>query len=159
MKYLHACLQETFRIHQNTSDGLPRMSPGAIVDGKYIRRGVICQISHFAAARNPRYFADPLEYRPQRWLPSDHPEYDLKYQNDDPKAFLPFNQGPRMCPGSAIAWAQTKLYLAKVLWTFDIEAVPGQDISFDRDFYIYTMWNKPQFWVKFVPVARGEDRP
>ncbi|KAI9641172.1 hypothetical protein NHQ30_010602 [Ciborinia camelliae] len=40
MKYLHACLQETFRIHQNTSDGLPRMSPGAIVDGNYIPRGV-----------------------------------------------------------------------------------------------------------------------
>lgn len=40
MKYLHACLQETFRIHQNISDGLPRMSPGAIVDGNYIPRGV-----------------------------------------------------------------------------------------------------------------------
>ena len=24
MKYVHACLQETFRFHQNTSDGLPR---------------------------------------------------------------------------------------------------------------------------------------
>jgi cytochrome P450 len=40
MKYLHACLQETFRIHQNTSDGLPRMSPGAMVDGTYIPKGV-----------------------------------------------------------------------------------------------------------------------
>lgn len=40
LKYLHACLQETFRVHQNTSDGLPRMSPGAIVDGNYIPRGV-----------------------------------------------------------------------------------------------------------------------
>lgn len=63
-----------------------------------------------------------------------------------------------MCPGSAIAWAQTKLYLAKVLWTFDIEAVPGQHLSFDRDFYIYTMWNKPKFWVKFVPVKRNEGK-
>lgn len=38
--YLHACLQETFRLHQNTADGLPRMSPGADVDGKYVPKGV-----------------------------------------------------------------------------------------------------------------------
>ncbi|THV52969.1 hypothetical protein BGAL_0063g00270 [Botrytis galanthina] len=157
MKYLHACLQETFRIHQNSSDGLPRMSPGAIVDGNYIPRGVICQTSHFAAARNPRYFADPLSYRPQRWLPSNHPEYDDRYQNDDPKAFLPFNQGPRMCPASTMAWTQMKLYLAKILWTFDVEAVPGQNLSFDRDFSVYTMWDKPRFWVRFVPVKREEE--
>ncbi|KAF7949448.1 uncharacterized protein EAE97_002957 [Botrytis byssoidea] len=114
----------------NTSDGLPRMSPGAIVDGNYIPRG--------------------------RWLASKHPEYDCKYENDDPKAFLPFNQGPRMCPASAIAWTQMKLYLAKILWTFDVEAVSGQDVAFDRDFSVYTMWNKPQFWVRFVPVKRED---
>ncbi|TGO65891.1 hypothetical protein BOTNAR_0073g00160 [Botryotinia narcissicola] len=150
MKYLHACLQET--------DGLPRMSPGAIVDGNYIPRGVICQISHFAAARNPRYFTDALSYRPQRWLASKQPEYDCKYENDDPKAFLPFNQGPRMCPASAIAWTQMNLYLAKILWTFDVEAVSGQDVSFDRDFSVYAMRHKPQFWVRFVPVKREDGR-
>lgn len=40
LKYLHACLHETFRLHHNTADGLPRMSPGAIVDGTYIPKGV-----------------------------------------------------------------------------------------------------------------------
>jgi cytochrome P450 len=40
MKYLHACIQETFRFHQSTSDGLPRRSPGAIVDGVFIPKGV-----------------------------------------------------------------------------------------------------------------------
>ncbi|TGO71784.1 hypothetical protein BELL_0530g00020 [Botrytis elliptica] len=97
-------IAETFHIHRNTYNGLPRMSSGAIVDSNYIPRGVICQISHFAAARNSRYFSDPLEFRPQRWLPSNHPKYDNKYQNDNLKAFLPFNQGPKMCPASAIAW-------------------------------------------------------
>ncbi|MCJ1306503.1 hypothetical protein MMC25_000146 [Agyrium rufum] len=146
MKYVHACLQETFRIHQNTSDGLPRISPGAMVDGTYVPHG-------FAAARSPRYFADPLHYRPQRWLPPDHPDYDPKYQNDNQKAFLPFNQGPRMCPGYAIAWDQIRLFLTKVLWSFDLKMVVGQDLSFDRDFTVYTMWNKPPFRVRFVPVV------
>lgn len=63
-----------------------------------------------------------------------------------------------MCPASTIAWTQMKLYLAKILWTFDVEAVPGQDLSSDRDFSVYTMWDKPRFWVRFVPVKREEER-
>ncbi|ROW15259.1 hypothetical protein VPNG_03106 [Cytospora leucostoma] len=112
---------------------------------------VICEISYFAAARSPRYFTEPLEFHPQRWLPPDHPQYDPRFKGDDLKAFMPFNQGPRACPGSAIAWAETRLYLAKVLWTFNLEAVRGQKISFDKDFSFYSMWNKPQFWVRFLP--------
>lgn len=40
LKFLQACLHETFRLHHNTADGLPRMSPGAVVDGTYISKGV-----------------------------------------------------------------------------------------------------------------------
>lgn len=115
---------------------------------------MICQISYFAAARDPRYFADALEFRPQRWLPADHAAYEPKFERDDPRAFMPFNQGPRACPGSAIAWAETKLYLAKVLWTFDLQAVAGQNISFEKDFRFWSMWEKPQLWVRFIPVER-----
>ncbi|KAF7906679.1 hypothetical protein EAF00_000958 [Botryotinia globosa] len=89
---------KTFRMHQNTSDGLPRMSPGAIVDDNYIPRG--------------------------------QPEYDCRYENDDPRLFYHSIKGPEcMCPASAIAWTQMKLYLAKFLSTFDVEAVSGQHVS------------------------------
>lgn len=40
LKYLHACAQESLRLHQDTVDGLPRISPGAFVDGTYIPQGV-----------------------------------------------------------------------------------------------------------------------
>lgn len=40
LKYLQACIQESLRLHQDTVDGLPRISPGAIVDGRYIPQGV-----------------------------------------------------------------------------------------------------------------------
>lgn len=48
LKYLHACAQESLRLHQDTVDGLPRMSPGAVVDGEYIPQGV----SHVAPYMN-----------------------------------------------------------------------------------------------------------
>ncbi|KAF2996351.1 hypothetical protein E8E14_000616 [Neopestalotiopsis sp. 37M] len=155
LKFLHACLHETFRLHHNTADGLPRVSPGAVVDGTYIPKGVICQSGYFAAARSNRFFADALEYRPQRWLSPEHPAYEAKFKNDDLKALMPFNQGPRACPGSAIAWATTKLFLAKVLWSFDLVAVPNQDIVFDKHFTFYSMWEKPEFWVVISFIASG----
>ena len=42
LKYLHGCVQESLRFHQETVDGLPRISPGAVIDGKYIPKGVSC---------------------------------------------------------------------------------------------------------------------
>lgn len=179
LKYLQACANESLRLHQDTVDGLPRVSPGALVDGAYIPKGVshgplqdpfctktlspdihsdqvTCQISYFAAARSPRFFTDPLRFRPERWLPPDHPRFDPRYQNDNLKASKPFSQGPRGCPGGAIASAVLRIFVAKVLWEFDLEAAPGQDgLAFDKDFKFMTFWERPQFWVRFRPVERA----
>lgn len=40
LKYLNACVHESLRLHQETTDGLPRISPGASVAGHYIPKGV-----------------------------------------------------------------------------------------------------------------------
>jgi cytochrome P450 len=114
---------------------------------------VTCQISYFAASRSPIYFTEPLKFLPQRWLPADHPRYESKYQNDHLKASKPFSQGPRGCPGGAIAMATIQLFMAKVLWQFDLEAVAGQEhLSFEKDFRFLVFWERPPFWVRFHPV-------
>ncbi|KAI0013518.1 isotrichodermin C-15 hydroxylase [Xylariaceae sp. FL0662B] len=154
LKYMHACIQESFRVFDTGPNGFPRVSPGAMVDGVYIPKGVECQLSFFTALRSKRYFTDPLSYRPQRWLPPDHPKYEAKYADDQIKSVWPFSLGPRMCPGRESAWIQMRLFLAKVLWSFDLELVRGQELTFDKDFSVHTMWNKPPIWVRFVPVVR-----
>jgi len=40
MKYLNAVLYEDLRIHTNAAFGIPRVSPGAVVDGNYVPKGV-----------------------------------------------------------------------------------------------------------------------
>ena len=115
---------------------------------------VICQVANFAVAHSERYYNEPRKYRPQRWLPEDHPEYDHRFDDDNKKGHLPFGQGPRACPGSSVAWMQTRLFIAKLLWSFDIELVPGQDLDWDRDFRLYAMLEKPKLYVKFRPVVR-----
>lgn len=40
LKYLQAVIDETMRLHTNAAFGLPRVSPGAKVDGHYVAKGV-----------------------------------------------------------------------------------------------------------------------
>ena len=115
----------------------------------------MCQISYFFITRNQRYFRDPLKFRPARWLPPGHPKYDARFANDNLKSFFPFGLGPRACTGREIAWSQTRLFLAKVLWTFDVELIYGKDFTLDRDFSTYVMWNKPELRVRFTPRWRS----
>lgn len=183
LPFLTACLKEGLRIFPNTASiqGMPCISPGASVDGNWIPRGVrhrahlilclgkpvryllnispktVCQSSTFAQSRSPRNYRDPLHFRPQRWLPDDHPLYDARFAQDDLKGFQPFSQGPRACVGKEVAWWQARLLLAKVLWTFDLELVPGQNINLDKALRVYGMYIKPEVWVRFLPVSRDRD--
>lgn len=45
LPYLHACLEESLRLLPSNNTGLPRISPGAQVDGDYIPKGVGFTIS------------------------------------------------------------------------------------------------------------------
>jgi len=153
LMYMNACINEALRVHATSPTGLPRLSPGAMVDGVFVPKGVVCQLSSFTAMRHERYFKNPLEFHPERWLPKNHPQYDTKHANDNLKAFFPFSLGPRQCTGREIALSQTRLFLGKVLWTFDLVGVRGFERSFDADFSVHLLWNRPDLFVRFVPVS------
>lgn len=53
LKYLQACQRESLRLHQATVDGLPRVSPGAVVDGQYVPKGVSVFLSFLLSAIPP----------------------------------------------------------------------------------------------------------
>ncbi|KAK4216870.1 cytochrome P450 [Rhypophila decipiens] len=113
------------------------------IDGLHVPKGTICQIAYFAAQRHPDYFTDGKEFRPERWLPPTHPLYDERYKDDDLKVSKPFSQGPRGCPGGAIARGVISLFVAKLLWRFDLEAVEGKELpDFDKDLRVWGFWER-----------------
>ncbi|KAK7757681.1 hypothetical protein SLS62_000058 [Diatrype stigma] len=136
LPYLTACLKESLRLTPGLLTGMPV---------------TICQSSPFALARSPRNFKQPLRFRPERWLPEDHPLYDEQFSSDNRKGFHPFSQGPRACAGKEIAWWQSRVFIAKVLWTFNLEMVSGQHVDIDRDMRGWGMFQKPDVRVRFVP--------
>lgn len=154
LRLLNACLMETLRMTVIGANGLPRISPGAVIDGHYIEKGITVQYGHFAFTRSTRYFKEPDHFKPQRWLPRDHKLWDASFEDDATGDFRPFSRGPRNCIGMGSAWRQTRLFIAKVLWHFDVELVPGEEVIFDRDFRSYAMWEKPRVRACFRPVVR-----
>ncbi|KAI0382376.1 cytochrome P450 [Hypomontagnella monticulosa] len=154
LQYLTAHLKESLRMMPGLLTGMPVVSPGAMVDGTFIPKGVICQSSIFALGRDPRNFLHPLEFRPERWLPEGHPLHDPQFASDNRKGFQPFSQGPRICSGREIAWWQSRLFLAKALWMFDLELVPGQQLDVDRDLRGWGMYRKPEVRLRFVLASR-----
>ncbi|KAK7961769.1 uncharacterized protein PG986_002594 [Apiospora aurea] len=150
LKYLEACLLESLRFFPSSNTGLPRKSPGAMVDGVYLPKGVYCQTSFFATHRSDKYFHDPTSFRPQRWLPADHPLYEIKFSNDNLNAFVPFRFGPRGCPGKEMAWLQGRLFIAKLIWKFDITKAPGNNVDFEKDLPAYGFFVKPRLMMRLI---------
>jgi cytochrome P450 len=64
------------------------------------------------AMLDPARFADPLSYRPDRWAEGAAPG------SVQHRAFLPFGAGARVCPGRALATAEMRLVLARLLRRF-----------------------------------------
>jgi cytochrome P450 len=98
---------------------LPRaVLPGGFeVDGHVLQEGTEVAVGTYAIHHNPKYFPDPFEYRPERWL-EDGPELDIAR-----KAFTPFSLGPRGCIGEGMAYMEMMITMARMLKLFDLKVI------------------------------------
>ncbi|KAF6814027.1 cytochrome P450 [Colletotrichum sojae] len=147
--WLNAVVSEGLRFATQGTSGLPRISPGAFVDGHYIPRGYRVQTSFFATFHSDRYFAKPRSFCPERWLPNDHQDYDTTFEGDQLSAFQAFSMGIRGCIGRKTGLLQAQLMIAKLVWTFDWEHHNKDEIDWDRDMRRYAMNQLPPVVVRF----------
>lgn len=105
----------------------------------------IYQVSTF---RNPANFADPDNFRPERWLPPSHPLYDSIFANDNHDAFRPFSFGTRDCIGKNLAYSELRVIICRLLYRFDFALAPGQEDWLERA-RVFIVWDKPEIRVTF----------
>jgi cytochrome P450/nitrite reductase/ring-hydroxylating ferredoxin subunit len=74
------------------------------------------------------HFADPEQFRPERWL-----EESSGVGPHEPSAHMPFGSGPRICPGRSLALLEMKLVLAMLYGAFDVERV-GEGAAVQEQF-------------------------
>jgi hypothetical protein len=119
-KYLTACIDESLRLSPIVGGCLMREvgAGGITINGRFIPKGVDVGVPHHAIMRNPRYYSNPLEYRPQRWIPSETSKEELALARS---AFCPFGIGPTGCVGKAWALVEMKITLAQLLFQYDLQ--------------------------------------
>lgn len=77
----------------------------------------------FVTGRLPQYFDDALHFRPERWLGNARRQIH-------PFAILPFGYGNRMCAGRRFSELELYISTAKVIHTFQLEALnPSIDLT------------------------------
>ena len=86
-----------------------------------IAKGSGVLMSQYATHRDPRWFPDPDEFKPERWTP--------EFVKGLPKyAYFPFGGGPRLCIGQQFAFMEAMLMLATIAQRFDLTLAPNQRI-------------------------------
>jgi cytochrome P450 len=84
-------------------------------------RGIIF-MSPYVTHRDPRFFANPERFDPDRWTPG--------FEASLPKfAYFPFGGGARQCIGEQFAWMEAVLVLATVAQRWRLALVPGQRVA------------------------------
>ena len=78
-------------------------------------------MSPYAVHRDPRWFADPLEFRPERWLTEDAARPKFGY--------FPFGGGARVCIGERFAWMEGVLILAALGQRWRLRLEPGHRVE------------------------------
>jgi len=78
-------------------------------------------MSPYVVHRDPRWFSDPLAFRPERWSVEDpsRPKF----------AYFPFGGGARVCIGERFAWMEGTLLLAAIGQRWRLRLEPGHRVE------------------------------
>ena len=149
LPYLNAVINESLRIQPPIPAGIHRFVPpgGGIIDGRFVAEGTDVHVPQWAANHSPDNFRDPDRFVPERWLG------DNKYAGDQRDVFQPFSVGPRNCIGRSLAYMETRLILAKLIWNFDLELMPeSRHWDIQKTFLLY---EKGPLYSRLTPVSRS----
>ncbi|KAJ6110234.1 cytochrome P450 [Penicillium sp. IBT 16267x] len=130
--YLKAVINEGLRLCPPVPWMLPRLVPkgGEVICEKWIPGGTAVSLQAYALNRDPDTFFEATSFHPERWLP-DASNPESVFFNDDRRAVQPFSLGPRACLGQHLAWAEMQLILAKLLVSFDFQAIEHKRLRWE----------------------------
>ncbi|KAM3068116.1 hypothetical protein ACMFMG_011165 [Clarireedia jacksonii] len=110
LKLLNAVIEEALRLFTAAPGSLPRTVPkgGTDIDEYFLPEDITVSTQAYTIHRDPRIFAEPESFQPQRWLSEEAQKEDFKVANH------PFGAGPRVCLGLHLA--RMELLLASALF-------------------------------------------
>jgi cytochrome P450 len=122
LPYTRAVLAESMRLYPPVW-GMGRRALTAHTLGGYdIPRGSLVVVSPFITQRDARFFPEPEQFRPERWL-DEHAAERPRF------SYFPFGGGARQCIGEQFAWMEGVLLLATLGQRWRLRLVPGHKVE------------------------------
>ncbi|XP_062097362.1 cytochrome P450 CYP82D47-like [Humulus lupulus] len=116
--YLRAIIKETMRLYPAAPLALPHEAvEDCTVSGYHVRTGTRLLVNISKLHRDPKVWAEPNEFRPERFMTGHLKNIDVRGQNFE---LMPFGSGRRMCPAVSFALQVLQLTLASLLQGFEI---------------------------------------
>jgi cytochrome P450 len=109
----------------------------------FVPKGTYLLFSQYIVQRNPKYFPDPLAFRPERFTA------EAKAQR--PKfAYFPFGGGGRQCIGESFAWMEAILVLATLAQRWRLKVVENHPIALQPKITL-----RPKHGIQVIPEPRS----
>lgn len=115
LQYTRAVIQETMRLYPPVWSLIRVAAEADEIAGKEIRPGDRVVLFSYGAHHNPKFWDEPEEFRPERWM--DKNKKQVKY------SYIPFGAGKRSCIGGAMSQVENTLALTQLLRRFRPEYV------------------------------------
>ncbi|KAF0733503.1 hypothetical protein Ae201684_009740 [Aphanomyces euteiches] len=140
LQFTQAVIQETLRLNTVVFTILPRttlahdsvpMSDGSTV---FIPKGTIAHVNVGAMNRNPKYWANPEKFIPDRFLagsPEWNADLDLRGGKPHTYHYLPFIAGSKSCIGQRFAVAELQVIVATLVSKYEFTPTPKTDMRPD----------------------------
>jgi cytochrome P450 len=97
------------------------------IAGYHVPRGTTMMMSQWVVHRDPRFWDEPEQFRPERWE-------EEKVKSMPKFAYFPFGGGPRVCIGQQFAMMEMALILATIAQRFRYRIEPGMTATLQASF-------------------------
>ncbi|GAA5989469.1 hypothetical protein JCM11641_007313 [Rhodosporidiobolus odoratus] len=127
LPYLHAVIQEVLRWRPVAILGGPphTTTKDDVYQGYNIPAGANILCDTWAINRDPEYFSEPDEFRPERYLKVEDGGEDEGEGYPQNPGHSAFGWGRRICPGMHVAERSLWIAVAHVLHHFELSMPPG----------------------------------
>lgn len=115
LAYTGKVVKESLRLCPPAGLVMRRAAADDEVEGWAVPAGARILLSSWLVQRDPRYYEEPLAFRPERWTPA----FELQLP---PGAYFPLGAGPRSCIGGVLSDVALRLIIATIVARFRLEA-------------------------------------
>lgn len=133
LKYCSCIFKEALRIHTPVVIISRSPTENMVINGVTIPNGTTISLSSYMNARIPRYFPNPFEFKPERFLK----DTDTMENSIENYTYFPFSLGPRNCIGQNFAQIEGIIMIAKFLQRFDYKLDPTQSWHIEQTLTVH----------------------